>query len=357
MSQLEERLKFLKDDKDVALKDYQSKIDVQEKQIGMAQRELDELKRINKNKDSDNSEALTKIRSDKDLLRNHDSEYKQLRDSNDDQVARNKHLKDEIAALQDQIQEESKRAMELKGLKDKLSHQLYRGAEDSEQLVDKELELTRRLRDKEAEQRVIEDKVRRVERELAEAEQKHSLQKTQKASEDTRVIQLRSQLNALEDENHRLQEQQKRQREQTHLENIKEEELHTRLREQQYKLAKREDEQEQLSSDLRIVSRDNDILKEKYENLIVERNALKEHSDRIIEANREIEKELDSFVNLDDSIVGTLERRDRHLSPIISQYKPPTTTQSLQATSLTGALRNHNPTAALRQTEQQQPAE
>ena len=69
------------------------------------------------------------------------------------------------------------------------------------------------------------------------------------------------------------------------MENIKEEELHTRLREQQYKLAKRDDEQEQLGSDLRIVSRDNELLKEKYENLIVERNALKQHSDRINEAN------------------------------------------------------------------------
>jgi hypothetical protein len=84
VQQLEERLKFLRDDKDVALKDYQSKIDVQDKQISMAQRELDELKRINQHKDMDNSEALTKIRSDKDLLRNHEGEYKQLRDANDD---------------------------------------------------------------------------------------------------------------------------------------------------------------------------------------------------------------------------------------------------------------------------------
>jgi hypothetical protein len=144
------------------------------------------------------------------------------------------------------------------------------------------------------------------------------------------------------------------------LENIKEEELHTRLREQQYKLAKRDDELEQLGSDVRIVSRDNELLKEKYENLIVERNALKQHSDRIIEANKEIEKELDSFVNLDDSIVGTLERRDRHLSPIISQIKPPTaSTQNLQVSqSLTSALRNHNPNAAAKQNEQanEQPA-
>ena len=47
----------------------------------------------------DNSEALTKIKSDKDLLRNNENDYKQLRDANDDQVARNKHLKDEIAGM------------------------------------------------------------------------------------------------------------------------------------------------------------------------------------------------------------------------------------------------------------------
>jgi hypothetical protein len=39
----------------------------------------------------------------------------------------------------------------LKGLKDKLSHQLYRGAEDSEELMEKEQELMKKLRDKESE--------------------------------------------------------------------------------------------------------------------------------------------------------------------------------------------------------------
>ena len=99
VQQLEERLKLLREDKDQALKDYESRLEVQERQIAMGQRELDEVKRINKNKDMDNSEALTKIKSDKDLLRNHESDYKALREQNDDQVARNKHVKDEIAAL------------------------------------------------------------------------------------------------------------------------------------------------------------------------------------------------------------------------------------------------------------------
>ena len=84
VQQLEERLKLLREDKDQALKDYESRLEVQERQIAMGQRELDEVKRINKNKDMDNSEALTKIKSDKDLLRNHETDYKTLREQNDD---------------------------------------------------------------------------------------------------------------------------------------------------------------------------------------------------------------------------------------------------------------------------------
>lgn len=70
--------------------------------------------------------------------------------------------------------------------------------------------------------------------------------------------------------------------------------------------------------ELRLVDRDVELLKEKYENLVLERNALRDHSERIHDANKEIEKELDSFVNLDDSIVRTLEKRDQNFSPVIS---------------------------------------
>ena len=58
--------------------------------------------------------------------------------------------------------------------------------------MEKEIELGRRLRDKENEQRVLEDRVRRVEREVMDVDQKLSLQKTGKASEETRLVQFRS---------------------------------------------------------------------------------------------------------------------------------------------------------------------
>lgn len=88
----------------------------------MAKRELDELQRINNNKDTDNRDTLTKLKSEKDLLKNSDHDYKTLRDQNDNQMALNKHLKDEIATLEDQISEEKRRQIELRSVKDKLSH-------------------------------------------------------------------------------------------------------------------------------------------------------------------------------------------------------------------------------------------
>lgn len=50
----------------------------------------------------------------------------------------------------------------------------------------------------------------------------------------------------------------------------------------------------------------------------MEREALMKYSEKLIDANRDIEVELDSFVKLDDSIVATLEKRDEKLSPVIT---------------------------------------
>eukprot|EP00347_Sterkiella_histriomuscorum_P002016 403369796 len=327
VQQLEDRLKYLKDEKDIALRDYQSKVTTQEKQIDMAKRELDEFQRINGNKDTDNMDTLTKIKSDKNLLKNTDQDYKSLRDQNDHQITLNKHLKDEIAQIEDQLTEEKRRQVELRAVKDKLSHQLYRGADDSDQLVEKEQECIRRLREKENEQQIREERLRLIEKELAEKENHFSHARTQQASDQTRAVQVKNSLQLQEDENHRLEDQQKRMREQLHLENIKQEELQTRVREINHKISRRDEENDQIVNELRHVDRDVELLKEKYENLVLERNALREHSERIIDANKEVEKELDSFVNLDDSIVRTLEKRDNNLSPVISQYKPHNQTQ------------------------------
>jgi len=60
--------------------------------------------------------------------------------------------------------------------------------------------------------------------------------------------------------------------------------------------------------------------------LVLERNALKNHADSLMQANLEIEKELDNFVNLDESIVKTLEKRDDRLSPL----RPPSNFQPVR---------------------------
>lgn len=60
-------------------------------------------------------------------------------------------------------------------------------------------------------------------------------------------------------------------------------------------------------------------MKERYEQLILERNALLDHSHKVIAANHEIEQELDNFVKLDESIVKTIDKRDERFSPVRSQ--------------------------------------
>ena len=44
---------------------------------------------------------------------------------------------------------------------------------------------------------------------------------------------------------------------------------------------------------------------------------MEDHIKKLIEGNKEVERELDSFVNIDDSIVKTLEKRDHKLSPVL----------------------------------------
>jgi len=46
-----------------------------------------------------------------------------------------------------------------------------------------------------------------------------------------------------------------------------------------------------------------------------ERDALAEYSEKIIHANKEIEDELDSFINVDESITKTIDKRDEKYSP------------------------------------------
>lgn len=66
----------------------------------------------------------------------------------------------------------------MKSIKDKLSHSLYRNADESSHLVDKEQECMKRFREKEAEQQVKEERLRAVERDLMDKENRLSHDRT-----------------------------------------------------------------------------------------------------------------------------------------------------------------------------------
>jgi len=149
--QLEERLRFLAEEKDVTLRDYEGKISTQEKQIQISQRELEELRRINGAKEMDNDSLRQKSFQNKDMVRMGEAEYHQLRDQNEDQIRKNKALKDDIVELEDRLNDERARQVDLRGHKDKVAHQIYRSTDEVGQLRVKEEELLRRLREKEFE--------------------------------------------------------------------------------------------------------------------------------------------------------------------------------------------------------------
>lgn len=133
-------------------KDYESKINSQVKQIEMSERELEELRRINSNKISDNEGLRLKSMSNKDLLKNNEHEYLSVREQNEEIIWKNKALKDEIVQLEDRLREERQRQVELRAVKDKVSHQIYKGTDELGDLRVKEEELIRRLKEKEYDQ-------------------------------------------------------------------------------------------------------------------------------------------------------------------------------------------------------------
>jgi hypothetical protein len=65
----------------------------------MSKRELEELRRINGNKDLDSKDALKKIKSDQEALKGAEGEYRALREQNEDFIAKNRHVKDDIAQI------------------------------------------------------------------------------------------------------------------------------------------------------------------------------------------------------------------------------------------------------------------
>ena len=316
VAQLEERLRFLAEEKAITLRDYEGKIAAQEKQIQIGQRERDELRRINGGKELDNDGLRERALSNKDLLRSGEAEYLQLREQNEEQIRRNKALKDDVAALEDRLSEERARQLDLRGAKDKAGHQLFRATDDAGQLRVKEEELLRRLREKEFELRAKEERLAALEQDEKAREGALTQQRSTRADEEQRLSLIMGALSQCQQENEALLERNRRLRAQCEVEDVRAKEQQVRLREVEDKLARRDHEHSTVYEELSRADDDVRQLKQRYEALVLERNALKVHADNLMQANLEIEKELDSFVNLDDSIVKTLEKRDDRLSPV-----------------------------------------
>ena len=89
-----------------------------------------------------------------------------------------------------------------------------------------------------------------------------------------------------------------------------------RLREIEEKYDRRDIEAQQLRQNLEDIERSNDNERKTYEELLVLRQELDRHAFLLKQANDDIEKEFDSFVQADDSIVKTLKERDDRYSPM-----------------------------------------
>lgn len=66
------------------------------------------------------------------------------------------------------------------------------------------------------------------------------------------------------------------------------------------------------------VEKENKILRDRYEKLLLERDALEKLANDLRFANLDMEKELDGFLKADDSVCKVLEERDERYSPIRS---------------------------------------
>jgi hypothetical protein len=60
-------------------------------------------------------------------------------------------VKDELAQLQDRIDEEKRKQVELRSIKDKLGHSQYKNTDEQNNLRDRENELLKNLKDREFE--------------------------------------------------------------------------------------------------------------------------------------------------------------------------------------------------------------
>ena len=80
-------------------------------------------------------------------------------------------------------------------------------------------------------------------------------------------------------------------------------------------------EVDNLEADITRVHEHTDDLKLNMEKLVADRDSYIKAADKIINANTEIEGEIDEILQLDETIKHSLEFRDRKLSPVIKHTK------------------------------------
>ncbi len=74
-----------------------------------------------------------------------EDDYTSSRNQNDDTVDKNQRIKADIIELEDMIQEEKDKSFELRGMKDKANHNVYKVVAEAEDNKYKEQELVKRL--------------------------------------------------------------------------------------------------------------------------------------------------------------------------------------------------------------------
>ena len=82
---------------------------------------------------------------------------------------------------------------------------------------------------------------------------------------------------------------------------------------------RRKRELDLLEYGIREAENDRDGVKGHFDNLIKTRDDLYQQKRKILDLNKEIQNELDSFIRLDDSVTGKLEQRNRQYGEQLDQ--------------------------------------
>ena len=98
-------------------------------------------------------------------------------------------------------------------------------------------------------------------------------------------------------------------------------EMSLRLEETEAELRLRDQERERLESEKACVRAEGNKIQGDNDRLIRERQSLINAADKVINANREIEDEIEEMLRCDDKIKQSLEIRDRKMSPVVKQTK------------------------------------